>query len=186
MTSYRDAAEVLWGEAGAFAHDAYTRNLHLYPGLPAELPIVCGLTAYGACVGMTRLGWRAGPRISLFSPLFSAGHRRVEDTVIHEMLHGWLYITGQETGHDSEAWYAALRRLSPEVLGRDLDVRRGAARKSVRIPNPNFGLVDGAPKTLVRKVKVDDAVAHRDVAGWPHTFRPDDFDWGKPIYCPTY
>jgi hypothetical protein len=107
----------------------------------------------------------------------------VEDTVIHEMGHAWLYLTGQETAHDSDAWYAMVRRLSPAVLGHELDARRGAARKSVRVPNPRFG-EDGQPKTVVRKVPVNDAIAHADVARWP--VRPEAFDPGQPIDCPTY
>jgi hypothetical protein len=183
---YRGAAVTLWGRAGAFAHDAYARNRHLYPGLPERLPIVIGITAYGGCNGLTRLGWEHGPRISLFSAEFKKGRYLVEDTILHEMLHAWLYVTGQDTAHDSETWYSAVRRLSPFVLGRELQVWRGHDRKSVRVPNPNFGKVEGAPKTLVRKVRVDEATKHSDVATWPHPFRPDDFDPGEPISCPTY
>ena len=70
--------------------------------------------------------------------------------MVHEMLHAWLHITGRETKHDSEAWYAAIRRLSPEVLGHPLEVGRGADRKSVRIR-----LDDRT--TVVRKVANPDA-----------------------------
>jgi len=182
---YRDAATALWGDAGAFAHDAYGRNRHLYPELPEQLPIVIGITAYGACRGLTRIGGSHGPRISLFSAEFAKGRRIVEDILIHEMLHAWLTITGQDISHDSDAWYTAIRRLSPAVLGRDLDVRRGVTRRSVRVPNPRFG-EDGQPKTLVRKAPVEGATPHGDIARWPQPFRPTDFDPGPPIDCPTY
>lgn len=179
---YRDAAVALWGEAGAYTHDAYRRWLQLYPGLPEHLPITIGLVAYGACMGATRTGWEYGPRITIFSPMFAKGRRWVEDIVVHEMAHAWLKLTDQDVEHESEAWYATVRRLSPAVLGHELGVRRGADRRSVRVPNPD---PDG-PRTVVRKVRVDTAIQHGDVATWPHAFRPAGYDWGEPIPCPTY
>lgn len=146
--------------------------------------MVC-LTAYGHCVGLTRAGWQHGPRISLFSPAFDEGRGYVEDIVIHEMLHAWLYVNGLNMAHDGEPWYAALRRLSPEVLGRDLDVRRGGDRRSVRRPNPRAG-EEGQPATVVRKIRVEDAVSHDEVSRWPHPFRPATWSPGEPIECPTY
>jgi hypothetical protein len=184
--SYRDAAIALWGDAGAYAHDAYIRWHPLYPELPEQLPITIGITAYGACLGLTRTRWEYGPRITVFSALFSKGRRQVEDTIIHEMLHAWLATAGRDVNHDSEAWYAAVRRLSPTVLGRELDVRRGADRKSVRVPNPRHKPGNDEPKTLVRKIRVDDAIAHGDTVRWPQAFRPADYDWGEPMRCPTY
>ncbi len=184
-TSYRDAAITLWGEAGAYAHDAYQRWLHLFPELPAEVPIVMGITAYGGCVGKTNPEWQHGPRITIASNHFKASRRAVDDVMVHEMLHAWLYVTGQsvpagKSEHDTEAWYAAIRRLSPAVLGRDLDVRRGAHRKSVRVKD-----ADGV--SHVRKVTVPElADQHYRVSRWPSPFRPDDYDWGDPIYCPSY
>lgn len=185
-TTYRDAAIALWGDAGAYVHDTYTkiRSEH-YPELPEQLPITMGLTAYGHCIGLTRTTWEYGPRISVFSPLFS--HRKqVDDVMIHEMLHAWLFVTGRDHEHKSRAWYEAVRRLSPAILGRELDVQRGADRKSIRVPNPAYTPGNGQPKTLVRKIRADDAIRHGDVAGWPGAFRPADYDWGQPIRCPTY
>lgn len=54
MSRYRDAAVTLWGEAGEYVHGVYSRLLPMYPGLPAELPVVIGITAYGGCIGLTR------------------------------------------------------------------------------------------------------------------------------------
>ncbi len=178
--TYRDAAIKLWGPAGQHAHDTYQRLLPLYPGLPGELPIVIGITAYGNCKAITRCGWEFGPRITLHSGVhgYGTGRRMVEDTIAHEMLHAWLFVTGKDVGHNSDDWYDAVNQLSPAVLGHDLGAKRGADKKSVRVT------IDG--KSTVRKVKVDDAIAHADVAGWPWTFRPAGYDAGKPIPVPTY
>lgn len=179
-TAYRDAATTLWGDAGAYAHDAYQRHHHLFPELPDTLPIVIGITAYGHCIGLTRAGWEHGPRISIHSNQFAKGRRAVDDVMVHDMLHAWLYLTGQQVAHDSEAWYSAIRRLSHAVLGHHLDVRRGAERKSVRIK-----LADGT--SVVRKEKVPEFEGqHDDVSRWPMAYRPADYDFGAPIGCPSY
>ena len=198
-TSYRDAAAALWGEAGAYAYDAYDRiRAALYPELPARLPIVIGLTAYGHCIGLTRGHWDHGPRITLPPEVFQGttaeaarrhvpgGTRQVDDTLTHELLHAWLIVTGRDTHHDGACWYEAVRRLSPAVLGHKLDARRGAGRKSVRVPNPAYVPGGGEPKTLVRKEHVGDVIQHADVARWPQAFRPEGYDWGTPIPCPSY
>ena len=119
------------------------------------------------------------------SNLFPRGQRFVDDVMVHEMLHVWLVLTGQDSKHDSDDWYAAIRRLSPHVLGHTLDVTRGSGRRSVRVPNPRAGK-RGEPKTFVRKVATELSGIHGDVARWPTPFRPSDYDWGPPIACPSY
>lgn len=186
-SDYRAGAVAHWGEAGAYAHDTYTRlRVAYFPELPAQIPIVIGLTAWGACRGQTRGGWEHGPRITLHSTMtFGRGRRHVDDTLLHEQLHAWLHVTGRDPSHDSADWYAAVRRLSPAVLGHELDIRRGGDRKSVRVPNPAYEPGVDDRKTLVRKVRAAGSVAHGRVARWPAAFRPDDYDWGEPIPCPT-
>ncbi len=179
-TGYREAAITLWGEAGAHVHDCYDRWHPLMPELPDTLPIVCGITAYGVCIGLTRGDWAPGPRITIGSNQFGRGAEVVSDIMVHEMLHAWLHVTGQNTKHKSEAWYAAVRRLSPAVLGHELDVRRGAQRKSVRVR-----LDDG--RSVVRKVKVPEFEGqHAKVSRWPYAFRPAGWDRGARLYCPSY
>lgn len=103
------------------------------------------------------------------------------------MLHAWLHVTGQGTRHQGEGWYEAVNRLSPVLIGLDLDARRGADRKSVRVPNPLYRPGSDKPKTLVRKVKDPAAVQHRDIAAWPHSFRPEGYYADdEPITCPSY
>ena len=197
--SYREAAVKFWGEAGEYAYDAYARlRSSLFPELPEQLPVIIGILAYGRCLGLTEGCWEHGPRITLPPEVFQGttaenasryvpgGTRQVDDTLTHEMLHAWLYVTGRKMSHDSDDWYEAIRRLSPAVLGRELDARRGAARKSVRIPNPAYQPGGDEPKTLVRKEPVKEAIQHADVAAWPQAFRPEGYDWGRPIACPAY
>jgi hypothetical protein len=188
-TSYRDAAIALWGEAGTYIHESYARHLPLFPQLPQQLPIVCGITSYGHCIGLTRSSWQHGPRITIASNLFKQGTGQIDNTMIHEMLHAWLHTTGHDTAHDSPDWYDAIRRLSPAVLGHEVDITytpSGSRRKSVRVPNPRAGEPE-QPKTIVRKVPRDDLdTDHAKVAGWPRTFRPADYPRGRIIDCPSY
>lgn len=184
-TDYRSAAEILWGKAGAYVHDSYDQHRPLFPNLPDQLPIVIGITAYGRCIGLTRTNEALdGPRITIASNLFSRGIRHVDDVMVHEMLHASLILAGKPSDHDTEAWYAAVRELSPHVLGYRLDVKRGSDRKSVRLPNPNYVPGGDAPRTIVRKERV--ASNHEKVSRWPNSFRPDDYDGGPTIPCPTY
>jgi hypothetical protein len=182
--SYADAAETLWGEAGRYIYQRYDHFRPLLPELPERLPIVIGLTAYGKCIGATLGCWAHGPRITIFSPLFGWGRGYVDDVIVHEMLHAWLMVTGRDTHHDSVDWYTHIARLSPAVLGHAIAIKRGAHRKSVRVPNPRADEL-GQPKTVVRKVATD-AISHEVVTRWPHSFRPKGYDYGKPIECPTY
>jgi len=186
--TYREHLAYLWGDAGTYAHDAYGRiRREHFPELPEQLPIVIGITAYGACLGMTRGGWPDGARITLESRRFAEGRRVIDDVLIHEMLHARLILDDRKTDHVSADWYDAVRRLSPAVLGRELGIKPGGARKSVRVPNPAYTEDGDEPKTLVRKVRVDHAVPHELVARWPGAFRPDGYYAGEePIPCPTY
>ncbi len=183
--SYRTAASTLWGEAGTAVHDSYTRwRAELFPELPEQLPIVIGITAYGACMGLTR--YRAdGARISIASSLFAQGRRAVDDVMVHEMAHVYLSQCEEDPAHDGEPWYAAVQRFSPAVLGHELDVRRGGGRRSVRVANPQAG-EDGQPATVVRKVAVSGVVPHAQVARWPGPFRPEGYNGGPSIPCPSY
>lgn len=187
--SYRAAAEALWGEAGLLAHDAYDRvRRDVFDGdLPGQIPIVIGITAYGHCDGLTRSGWSHGPRISLSSSAFGRGQRWVVDLVTHEMLHVWLGLSELQTKHAGADWYEHVRRLSPAVLGHEVDARRGAGRRSVRVPNPDWEEGGDLPKTVVRKERVDGVIQHADVARWPHAFRPENYySHDAPVGCPTY
>ena len=185
-TELSRAAEVLWGPAGSYLYAAYRcLRATYFPDIPAELPLVIGLTAYGHCIGLTRHPWPQTARISLAPGVFATGEGMVDDVLLHEMLHVHLAEAGLDPKHAGEPWYTAVRRLSPAVLGQPLDVER-SKRRSMRIANPAYGL-PGEPKTLVRKQAPEgDAGLHRRVATWPHSFRPSCYHWGDPIALPTY
>jgi hypothetical protein len=140
QAKYRLAAEILWGEAGAWAVDEYARLNGLYFGgrLP-PVPLVIGMTAYGRCVGLTRYRgeWDDSlPRITLQSSHFRKGTDAVSDTILHEMVHVRLKLAGLCTLHNARPWCAEVARLSPLVFGIEVKVqpvhpRRGVGRQAL-------------------------------------------------------
>lgn len=187
MSDYRQAAIALWGHAGEVIHVAYDQWRQLYPGLPDRVPMVIDLPAYGRCFGSAPAVRRSLPRIGVAPRSFESGEKSVFDAVCHEMLHAWLDVTGQNVKHDSPAWYDTVRRLSPAVLGFDLDVHHSPRRKSIRVENPKYVEGGDIPKTVVRNMPIAGAnELHEKVSGWPHTFRPDGYyDDDPAIACPS-
>jgi hypothetical protein len=165
LADYRRAAEVLWGEAGAWAVDEYQRhNLAYFGGELPPVPIIIGLTAYGHCLGATRPGgeWSEEvPRITLQSGHFAGGARGVSDTIIHEMAHVKLILAGVDPSHNARPWCAEVERLSPLVLGRAVRARPVHPR---RVGGRNVRLAE------------EGHLARKQLAFWPHGLR----DGGDP------
>jgi hypothetical protein len=191
-TTYRDAALALWGEAGGFVHDEYAdyRDRYFTGRVPEQVPIVIGITAYGHCGGLTRGTWDYGPRITIESRQFSRGATWVSHIILHEMVHVALRFAGLDPDHKGEPWYSEVRQLSLALFKTDLSqvIVRGADRKSVRVPNPDWtGPGCGVPRTVVRKQRVADSFTHGDIARWPHSFaEPSVYEGEPPIPCPSY
>lgn len=73
-----------------------------------------------------------------------------------------------------------MRKLSPIVLGHELDLRRGVDRKSVRVKR------DDGSNVVSKVADPDRGGQHGKVARWPHPFRATAYDYGEPIDCPSY
>lgn len=124
---YRQAAALLWGDAGDFAATEFVRlNREHFAGSIPPMPIVIGLTAFGRCIGLTRGGgWLDSPRITLAPELFngnrrtSGGPRMISDTLVHEMVHAALILRGEDPEHNGDPWCRLIAELSPAVLGRE-------------------------------------------------------------------
>jgi SprT-like family len=177
LTEYRRAAEILWGDAGAYAVDEYERlNAAYFAGELPPLPIVIGLTAYGRTVGLCRHTgpWSGGlPRITLAPKTFAAGALEVTEVLLHEMIHARLILAGLDSGHNSRPWCAEVERLSPLVLGASVKAAPVVPRR-----------VDGK---VVRR-PLDGHLGRKQLAGWPQALRsPAELGArGRPIPVPTY
>jgi len=176
---YRQAATVLWGEAGTFAVDEFQRlNVWLFAATLPPLPIVIGLTAYGGCIGLTRSKgtWAAErlPRITLASTLFQDGRQWVTDTLIHEMVHAKLMLGGLDPQHNGKPWCAEIVRLSPLVCGRTVAARPVYPRR-----------VGGRNGRVVRQAHAGE-LTREELAHWPRSLYSRGWKPGKPIAVPTY
>jgi hypothetical protein len=138
------------------------------------LPILIGLTAFGRCIGLTRGGWLAAPRITLAPELFNGNHRTpggtlmVSDVLVHEMVHAALMLRGENPGHNGAPWCRLITELSPGVLGREVSAATVGTR---RVPNPDRESDPAAPKTKVVRQAQPGALARTDLATWPHSLR---------------
>lgn len=184
------AGEALWGESGRYVYASYARlRAAHFPMLPEELPIVIGLTAYGHCLGLTRYPWEHGARITLAPLIFRRGRGMVDDVLVHEMLHAALAVDGRSPQHEGEDWYAEVRRLSPAVLGHGLQGEPDR-RKSVRIPNPNYGpddrqAGDVAVRVGPRHLDLADEGAAGDGPSPAAVARPVGRGFGPTTLCPS-
>jgi hypothetical protein len=155
---YLKAATVLWGDAGAFLVNEYARHNHdHFDGQLPPIPIVIGMTPYGRCVGQTRrIGdWAAGelPRITIASTLFAAGTTAVSDTVLHEMIHVKLMLAGLDPKHNARPWCDEITRLSPGVLGHEIDAAPVLPRR-----------INGGPSTRLAR---PGHLTRQEIASWP-------------------
>lgn len=188
---YRQAAVLLWGGAGELAAAEFERaNRELFAGSVPPLPIVIGLTAFGHCLGLTRLNWADGPRVSLAPEVFTGNDRTpggtlyVADVVAHEMLHADLFLRGEDHRHNAEPWCRMITSLSPAVLGREITAVPVRPR---RVPNPARATDPTAPKTVVVRKAFDGAMTQAQIATWPHSGRPAGYyAAGERVAVPTY
>jgi hypothetical protein len=190
---YRQAAALLWGEAGDFAAAEFARlNREHFAGSIPPMPVIIGLTAFGRCIGLTRADqdWLAAPRITLAPELFNGNHRTaagpriVSDVLVHEMVHAALMFRGEDPSHNGEPWCQMISELSPALLGHEVTARPVLPR---RVPNPERETDPSAPKTIVVRLAEPGTLARAELATWPHTARPRGYYEGdKPIPVPTY
>jgi hypothetical protein len=189
---YRQAAALLWGEAGDFAAAEFARlNREHFAGSIPPMPVIIGLTAYGKCIGATlAVGWLDSPRITLAPELFNGnrrtagGPRMVSDVLVHEMVHATLILRGETSEHNGEPWCRLIAELSPVALGREITARPVRPR---RVPHPDRASDPDAPKTKVVRKPEPGAMSQDELARWPHCRRPGDYYLeGKPIPVPPY
>jgi hypothetical protein len=186
---YADAATLLWGPAGRYAADEFTRlNREHFAGSIPPLPIVIGITAYGGCIGLTR--YHATPRITLASELFNGSHRQpggplaVSDTLIHEMLHAYLLLRGENTEHNAPPWCRMITELTPALTGREINAE---PVRTMRVPNPGRDTDPEAPKTMVVRRPEPGCLTQKQLGRWPHSIRAEsDYDGQEPIPVDTY
>jgi hypothetical protein len=188
-SEYRQAAVWLWGPAGEFAADEFGRlNREHFAGSITPLPIVIGITAYGACIALTR--GHATPRISLASETFNGSGRlrggplTVSDALIHEMLHAFLMLRGENPQHNFPPWCRMITELTPGLAGIEVLAEPVG---TMRVPNPDRDTDPAAPKTKVVRRPKPGYLTQMGLGRWPHSVRPEGYYKDqRPIPVDTY
>lgn len=169
---FRQAQEILWGEAGVWAHDTFVElNQTYFAGEVPHAGIVWGLTPHGSRLGHTYSNGRITLHPALLDPKSNAwaqerylGTAYARDVLLHEMIHALLFARGitsdDESHHNTEPWCAEVVRLAPLL---ELGEVRAAPVKPRRI--------DGKVVRQPLDGHLDrDAIAH-----FPQTLRPRSF-----------
>jgi len=99
------------------------------------------------------------------------GANVVRDVLLHEMIHARLILDGRDPGHNSPGWSEWITKLSPTILGQEIQAEPIVPRR-----------IDGKVQRVVR----DGFLPRKDMARWPQSLRPADWDRGQPIAAPSY
>jgi hypothetical protein len=177
----RAALENLWGDAGTWAADTWSRlNVEHFDGRLRYHGIVWGLTPHGHALAHTS---NPDARITLHPSLLDPrpdedrkggwvwkqerrlGARHAADVLLHEMIHVALFAhdipnTKEAPHHNAEEWCAEIVRITPQL---GLPAVTAAPVKPRR--------VDGK----VKRQELDGNLSRDDAAHWPHSIRPAGF-----------
>jgi hypothetical protein len=170
----RAALENLWGDAGTWAADTWTRlNADHFGAKLRYHGIVWGLTPHGHLLGYTS---NPDARITLHTALLNPkgnawgirnrlGMRYAEDVLLHEMVHAALRDAGVPTSgkqgeHNTQPWCDQIVRITPQL---------GLAPIKAQPVKPRR--IDGR---VVRRA-LDGHLTRDQISRWPHTIRPDGF-----------
>jgi hypothetical protein len=170
-TALRLVARHYYGDAGVWTYQAFDWvNAELFDGaLPTPL-IQWGLTAHGACLGLTRSATDRGPVVTLHPSLFGGterenpwqvnpawlGARFAFDVLLHELIHvsvtyrlgGWRQAGG-ESSHNNPLWIAECNRIAPRIGLADITTGRSVVK---RVVIPGELMPSGRPRTKPTRV----------------------------------
>jgi hypothetical protein len=177
----RAALENLWGQAGTWAADTWTRlNTKHFDGQLRYHGIVWGLTPHGKRLVHTRRTGRITLHPALLDPQSAdpwdleeltdievLGAAYATDILLHEMVHLALFADGVEhadgnSHHNTQEWCDQIMRITPQL---GLDPVKAEPVKPRRIRTG-----DGESKA-VRKA-FEGHLSRAQIARWPHTLRP--------------
>lgn len=155
-----------WGDVGERTAATWQEfNRRYFDGRLQPLPIFFTPAApYGK-----RLGWtcssKAVTHIALVRP--EAGTFLIADscTLLHEMIHQYLFEQRLDSSHDKEPWRREIMRLHLELTGEKIwagrptvlkEKLKSGNRRSVRVnrPHPDTG---------------KESLTQKEIARWPHS-----------------
>ena len=167
---YRQAQQILWGEAGTWAHDTLTElNADFFTNEIPHRGIAWGLTPHGSRLGHTDHNGRITLHPALLDPHSDAwriekylGEGYARDVLLHEMIHALfrardLPSPGPQGEHNTEAWCREVVRLAPLLGLRPVQAAPVQPRRQ-----------DGH---VVRQ-HLPGHLTRRQIATFPHSLRP--------------
>ena len=93
----------------------------------------------------------------------------VSDTLIHEMLHAFLMLRGENPAHNAAPWCRMITELTPGLAAREI---KAEPVGTMRVPNPDRDTDPKAPKTKVVRRPKPGCLTQDQLARWPHSIRP--------------
>lgn len=135
-------------------YEAFHRLNHLcFDNRVPELPLLTVVTfPYGHCIGQTHYRDDKLPRIEIKRSL--ARHDDFEEVVLHEMLHAYLRLGGEDSSHNGRPWSREVERITPLYLG-----------VQVRATPQKLKRINGKPTRWTP----EGYLTRRELASWPHS-----------------
>jgi hypothetical protein len=86
------------------------------------------------------------------------------DTLLHEMVHQYLFERGEAAGHDSNGWRREIMRLNKLITGKEIWAGRSITKR-----------VEGGDGKLSKVVRINkprddgmNSIGQKEIARWPH------------------
>ena len=161
----RFAAEA-WGKLGANTARRWREfNEQYFAGALKPVPIVLTYTQpYGKRLAFCSYNpGLSGRTITLNVPKFGARLIADNRTLLHEMVHQYLFERGEYPSHDGEGWRREIMRLNQELTGTDIwagrskTVRQDGKVVRINTPHPVTGMA---------------SLTQMQIARWPHDHDP--------------
>jgi SprT-like family len=184
LDDYCSAAVLLFGEPVSWLYDEFQRhNAHYFGGALQPIPIVVGLSAYGGCLGLTRLAgeWGDAPRITIATQYLKRGRNETSDILLHEMIHALLSQQGENVRHNGAPWCREIMRITPLL---DLPPILAAPIVPSRVPSRAGGLIGRQAKPV--RVAKPSHLSRQDLAHWPHSLRSRTASSSPPLRVSMY
>lgn len=148
-----------WGDRGVWAADLWRKFNEAYWGGQLEpVPIwFPQASPYGHWVGLcsgNRQGQTQHIQLLRGKPDDFLAH-----VLLHEMIHQYLFETGQNPAHNAQPWCEEVMRLTKQIWGKDIWVSPSVPRK-----------VDGKSQRIQKRSPArQESIPLKEISGWPHS-----------------
>jgi hypothetical protein len=161
----RHALVVGWGALGGRVADAWGEYNALYfGGRLAPLPIfLTPVSPYGHWVGLTCIS-KSVTHIALTAPRDGTRLVADRDTLLHEMVHQYLFEAGVCPHHAGGPWRWEIMRLHKQITGQDIWAGKYTVAKRVTDHSDRVSVRTNAPHPRTGQA----SLGQQQIARWPH------------------